>query len=92
MNTQYEQHRSITSLPKKLLQPIRFALKLRLLLKDRGLEYKKADKTSGFNEGRMEDICSGKNIPLAADWNTMLVRLKINPAVFEPEDFIERGW
>lgn len=68
--------------------PLRFALKLRLLLDMKGLTVAMAAQKVGVTKERMEDLLSGAHAPLAPDTIRLVNGLGIH---FLPTDFEERG-
>ncbi len=70
------------------LQPLKFALVLRLVVERTCGSWSDAARKCGMNVDRLERIASGQNEPRASDILRIMAGLGMK---FKPSDFEERG-
>lgn len=71
-----------------VMDPLRFALILHIIVDRRGLTWSAAAKLCGLSCDRLEKIARGQNVPLAPDVLRIMKGLGIT---FKAEDFEIRG-
>ena len=73
-----------------MAQLLKFAEKMEILRKAKGMTMSEAERRCGFSEGRWERMIYRGNTPLADDFLKFMKAFDVSADAFEPEDFQEK--